>query len=90
MRCRQCGSHIEFDPFHGESRRRWLQFLVLAALLESLAIVLLVLAIEIWPWWLATAGLFVLSQALLKWHDSRWVICRHCGESYTHWGRAGP
>jgi len=81
---------MDFGPFRKESRSRCRQFLILAVILGLVAAVLLLLAIEIWPWWVATAGLFVLSQALLKWHDSRWVICQQCGESYTHWGRAEP
>lgn len=86
MRCRQCGSDIEFGPFREKSLSRCHQFAVLAIVLGLISFVLYVLGVEIWPWWVAGAGLFVLSQALLKWHDSRWVICRQCGDAYSHWG----
>jgi hypothetical protein len=26
-------------------------------------------------------------QALLKWHGSRWVICKGCGNSYSRYWR---
>jgi hypothetical protein len=57
---------------HGtESRRRAGQFMVLAATLWVIAAVLHLLDIELWPAWVTGTGLFVCSQAWLKWQDSR-------------------
>lgn len=86
MRCRQCRSKIGFGPFREKSLSRFHQFALLAAMSGLVALALYLLGVEIWPWWVGGAGLFVLSQALLKWHDSRWVICQQCGDAYSHWG----
>ena len=47
--------------------------------------------VDVWGWPVAFYGVgaFVLSQALLKWHDSRWAICSHCDERFHYYGR-GP
>lgn len=90
MQCRQCGRPIGFGPFRKESLSRCRQFAGLAAVLGLLAAALWGMGVAIWPWWVGAAALFVLSQALLKWQDCRWVICDHCGAAYSHFGGAGP
>lgn len=87
MTCRKCGANIEFSPFRAESLKRFREFMALAGVLALIASVLHLLRVELWPWWVGGSGLFVLSQALLKWHDSRWVICKHCHEAYTLYRR---
>lgn len=54
-----------------ENRQRAGQFMALAGALWAIAAVLHLLDVELWPWWVAGTGLFVCSQAWLKWQDSR-------------------
>ncbi len=86
MRCRICHQPVDFGPFHAESLKRCRQFVVLALPFLAGGAVLQWLAVPIWPYWLYGIAAFVGSQALLKWHQSRWVMCR-CGAGYTQLGR---
>lgn len=54
-----------------ESLQRAGQFMALAGALWAIAAALHLLNVELWPWWVAGTGLFVCSQAWLKWQDSR-------------------
>jgi uncharacterized membrane protein (DUF485 family) len=87
MLCRKCSEPIDFSPSRTESLKRFRQFIVFSSVLMLTGLMLYVLEVPIWPWWLGGMSAFVLSQALLKWHDSRWVICRRCKEGYSYYGR---
>lgn len=59
------------NDYGSENRRRAGQFMLLAIALWVIAAALHLLDVELWPWWVAGTGVFVCSQAWLKWQDSR-------------------
>lgn len=88
MRCRRCDSPATFTPTRAKEFSRFRRIAAFAAVLSLLALLLWLLEVEAWPWWIAAAAFFVLSQALLKWHASRWVMCSSGKHAYTHYGFA--
>src|SRR5690606_30435529 len=87
MKCRYCGQPARLTPMRDKSLRRFHAFMLLAAALLLAAVVVWMLDIAIWPWWIGGTGLFVLSQALMKWQESRWMICESGQHGYTFLGR---
>lgn len=85
MQCKKCDAPVEFAAFRGESVKRFRQFVVLALVLLLVGIGLQLAGVSLWPVWLYVTSAFVFSQALLKWQDGRWVICRNCGHGCTHY-----
>lgn len=81
---------MEFGPFRSESLRRFRQFMVFAGVIASIGLVLQLLGVSAWPVAFYGAGAFVVSQALLKWNDSRWAICPRCDERFHYYGRVPP
>ncbi len=86
MQCRKCRLPVAFTPVRETELSRFREFMWLAVVLFAIAGALLLFGISIWPWWVAGAGAFVLSQALFKWKLSRWVMCDGCGARYTYYG----
>ena len=61
--------------------------MALAFVICLIALSIQLLGASLWAISLYVISAFVVLQALLKWHDSRWVMCKGCGSAYTHYGR---
>lgn len=78
LSCTRCQRPVSFTPTRQEELRRCRRFLVFAAVLAVIAGGLYLAEVPLWPWWVGGTALYVLSQALLKWHASRWTFCEPC------------
>lgn len=87
IRCKRCGEHAELSPFRTESLKRFRQFTVLALAIALLGLGLWMLGVALWPGALYVTAAFVVSQAIMKWLESRWMRCPHCNAAYTYFGR---
>lgn len=87
IRCRRCNEPVSFGPFRTESLTQFRQFMVVTLVISLIALGLQLLGVSLWPMVLYGISAFVLMQALLKLHASRWVMCRGCGDCYSHYGR---
>lgn len=87
MKCRYCEMNATPTPTRAGNLRRFRDFMLLAAVLLLIAGATWALGVAIWPWWTGGAGAFVVSQALMKWHESRWMLCESRQHGFTHYGR---
>ncbi|GAA5786025.1 hypothetical protein [Chitiniphilus shinanonensis] len=85
MHCRHCQQPVDFAALHHENLKRFRQFLILALVLALIGGSLHWAGVAMWPYWLYGMAGFVLSQALFRWQQSRWVICGHCKRGYSHY-----
>lgn len=90
MHCRTCLKPVDFGPFRTEGLRRFRQFTALALAIAFAGLVLQLFEVAFWPLTLYGISAFVWLQAILKWQDSRWVICGACGDGYTHYRDRRP
>jgi hypothetical protein len=83
MRCPKCGGHSwTFGLEHDKSRA--MQFALFAALIFLAGAAMQVLRIT-GAWVVDGIGLFLLSQALLKWTSHAYRSCKTCPYSTTDW-----
>lgn len=85
--CKRCGKAAQPAPTRADNLRRARHFCAFAAVLGLAAAVAWVFSVWAWPWALAGMSVYVLSQAALKWHAARWVLCSGLQHGHTHWGR---
>lgn len=91
LSCTRCQRAVSFTPKRHEELRRCRQFLVFAAVLALAAGGLQLAEVPLWPWWIGATAVYVLSQAALKWHLSRWTFCAPCQHGrYVYRRAAGP
>lgn len=87
MKCRYCQCSATATPTRAENLRRFRDFMLLAAAMFLAAALTWALDVAIWPWWIGGAAIFVVSQALMKWHESRWMLCESGQHGFTCYGR---
>ena len=86
LSCPRCQKPVSFTPTRQEELRRSRQFTVFAVVLALVAVGLLLAQVPLWPWWIGGMAAYVLSQALLKWHTSRWTFCQPCQQGrHVYW-----
>ena len=88
LTCPHCETGLSFAPTRRESLRRCREFLWFAAVLAFGAVALLLAKVPLWPWWVGGMAVFVLSQAALKWQNSRWTFCKGCQRGRYVYGPA--
>lgn len=87
LTCKHCGQAAHLTPTRADNLQRARHFCGFAATLGLAAAVAWFFSVWAWPWALAGMSVYVLSQAALKWHAARWLMCSGQQHAYTHWGR---
>lgn len=85
--CKHCGQEARLTPTRQKELRRAREFACFATVLGLASLITGGFSIRGWPWILAGMSVYVLSQAALKWHLARWLLCSSGKHSYTHYGR---
>ena len=83
MQCPKC-NHPRLSS-NSEAGPRAKSFSVFALILFGAGAATQLSGVQIWPWWLYGIGIFVLSQAALKWSDAAIRSCPMCPYTTNVW-----